>query len=244
MKLADGKPVELRLMAAMAQLNCGSCGYLCKTYAEAIAEGKEKNQTLCSPGGTDTAKMVRLILKEKPSKDNPTKQNSSFVPRETKTKGTRNNPAIAKRKASDRLNGQGSAKDTRHVAIDLSSTELSYRVGDALGVWAGNCNELIHKVLAAAKLDPRTQITTRSDDQLSRGVEIRYGMLDKCLRSIPASLVELGLDIVRGRSKQNGSIATDAKLAEQLEAFVNADEMFDWDVLEFLKLFPSISWEP
>ena len=29
MKLADGKPVKSRMFAAMAQQNCGQCGYLC-----------------------------------------------------------------------------------------------------------------------------------------------------------------------------------------------------------------------
>src|SRR5687767_2969721 len=37
--LADGKPYARRLMAAMAQLDCGACGYLCKSYSEAIATG-------------------------------------------------------------------------------------------------------------------------------------------------------------------------------------------------------------
>jgi DNA-binding NarL/FixJ family response regulator len=32
------------MMAAMAQLDCGACGYLCKTYGEAIAEGKENGE--------------------------------------------------------------------------------------------------------------------------------------------------------------------------------------------------------
>src|SRR5262249_3379604 len=32
--LADGKPPARKLMAAMAQLDCGACGYVCQTYAE------------------------------------------------------------------------------------------------------------------------------------------------------------------------------------------------------------------
>ena len=40
MKLADGRAPPRRLMAAMGQLDCGQCGYLCKTYAEAIANGR------------------------------------------------------------------------------------------------------------------------------------------------------------------------------------------------------------
>ena len=48
--LAEGKPLKRRMMAAMAQLDCGQCGYLCQTYAEAIAEGREDSLSLCVPG--------------------------------------------------------------------------------------------------------------------------------------------------------------------------------------------------
>jgi len=33
MKLADGKPLRWRMMAAMAQQDCGQCGYDCKNYS-------------------------------------------------------------------------------------------------------------------------------------------------------------------------------------------------------------------
>src|SRR5215472_7738071 len=39
--LAQGRRPEHLLMAAMAQTDCGQCGYLCRTYAEAIARGEE-----------------------------------------------------------------------------------------------------------------------------------------------------------------------------------------------------------
>ncbi len=64
LQMANGKPLQRRLMAAMAQLDCGACGYLCQTYSEAIARGEEKSLTLCSPGGKDTVKMLKKILKE------------------------------------------------------------------------------------------------------------------------------------------------------------------------------------
>ena len=40
--LAAGRRSRRVLMAAMAQLDCGQCGYLCRTYAEAIAGGDER----------------------------------------------------------------------------------------------------------------------------------------------------------------------------------------------------------
>src|SRR6476660_3139241 len=51
LKMAEGRPRRLRLMAAMAQLDCGSCGYLCDTYANALDSGAEKDAMRCTPGG-------------------------------------------------------------------------------------------------------------------------------------------------------------------------------------------------
>ncbi len=62
LRLAEGKPLELRLMAAMAQQDCGSCGYMCKSYAEAIARGEERSLKKCVPGGSETAKKLKEIM--------------------------------------------------------------------------------------------------------------------------------------------------------------------------------------
>src|SRR5690242_15621847 len=67
LKLADGKPTERVLMAAMAQLDCGACGYVCKTYAEAIARGEEKDLTRCTPGGRETSKALKQLLAAAPA---------------------------------------------------------------------------------------------------------------------------------------------------------------------------------
>src|SRR5690606_22693987 len=63
--LAEGKPFERRLMAAMAQLDCGACGYVCKTYAEALARGDETSLKLCSPGGRETSRTLKEMLSER-----------------------------------------------------------------------------------------------------------------------------------------------------------------------------------
>ena len=55
MKLAEGRPLPRRLMAAMAQLDCGQCGYVCETYAEAIAERQRESSTCARPAASDTA---------------------------------------------------------------------------------------------------------------------------------------------------------------------------------------------
>src|SRR2546421_4009550 len=67
LKLAEGKPTERVLMAAMAQLDCGACGYVCKTYAGAIARGEEKDLTRCTPGGKETSKALKQLLASAPA---------------------------------------------------------------------------------------------------------------------------------------------------------------------------------
>ena len=64
MKLAEGKPLPRRLFAAMAQQDCGQCGYVCETYSAAIAEGKEPRLNLCAPGGKDTLRMLKTLTEE------------------------------------------------------------------------------------------------------------------------------------------------------------------------------------
>ena len=62
MALAEGKPLKLKLMAAMAQLDCGQCGYLCHSYAEAIADGSEKSLKKCVPGEKPTALKLKELM--------------------------------------------------------------------------------------------------------------------------------------------------------------------------------------
>ncbi len=67
MTLAEGKPMKRKLFAAMAQQDCGQCGYLCDTYAEALADGTETKQNLCAPGGKETSRMLKKLMEQTPS---------------------------------------------------------------------------------------------------------------------------------------------------------------------------------
>src|SRR5258707_13081181 len=64
MKLADGRPLRRRMMAAMAQQDCGQCGYNCHDYAEAIAGKSEARLNLFVPGGKETARMLKALHEE------------------------------------------------------------------------------------------------------------------------------------------------------------------------------------
>ncbi|QDT13713.1 sulfite reductase subunit alpha [Planctomycetes bacterium K23_9] len=154
--MADGRPLNRRLMAAMAQLNCGSCGYECQTYSEAIAAGNESDLTLCSPGGKETKQMLKSLVKESGGINQV-----GPIEQATVSSGySRRRPFPAKLIGSEPLNRSGSAKDTRHVAIDLAGSQLEYTVGDALGAWPTNSSELVASIVQLMDVDPVDEVVT------------------------------------------------------------------------------------
>src|ERR1039458_1761323 len=64
MKLAEGRPLRRRMMAAMAQQDWGQCGYNCNDYSDAIASKAEARLNLCVPGGKETARMLKALNEE------------------------------------------------------------------------------------------------------------------------------------------------------------------------------------
>ena len=59
-----GGTLPLMLFAAMAQTDCGVCGWDCEGYADAIASGETKDISLCVPGETETLDMLEKLMKE------------------------------------------------------------------------------------------------------------------------------------------------------------------------------------
>src|SRR4051812_5710689 len=144
--LAAGHPKPRLLMAAMAQQDCGQCGYLCKTYAEAIASGEENSLSRCVPGGKETSRLLKELVTEAP--DVPSVTVVAAAPAPAPASGPAALPTKAPQgqaqfQGAFRLTGEGSAKDTRHVVLGLEGSNCNYDVGDALAVFAGNCPELV-----------------------------------------------------------------------------------------------------
>ena len=154
-KLAEGKPLDRRLMAAMAQLDCGACGYLCKTYAEAIARGEEKDLTTLRARRTRDGEEAQGTGRDACRRSgHRARQAAARPPRRTpaasRSRGSRpRQPVPARLLANQPLNAPGSAKDTRHVVFDLDGSGLTYKAGDALGVIPENCPDTVGWLLEA-----------------------------------------------------------------------------------------------
>jgi sulfite reductase (NADPH) flavoprotein alpha-component len=91
----------------------------------------------------------------------------SNQPAVTASPYTKNNPFKAKLKENRRLNKEGSEKDTRHFAIDLSGSGLQYNPGYSLGVFPQNPPILVDELLVKLNIDPATKVAPKADAEPS-----------------------------------------------------------------------------
>ncbi|MCS6243734.1 MAG: sulfite reductase subunit alpha [Opitutus sp.] len=83
---------------------------------------------------------------------------------EAETGFSKKNPFPAPVLTVRNLNAPGSAKEVNHVEFDLNGSGLSYEAGDALGVIAQNCPELVTAVITALGCDGEEAVPTPEGD--------------------------------------------------------------------------------
>ena len=229
MKLAEGKPLPRRLMAAMAQQDCGQCGYSCKDYADALLGKSEKRLNLCVPGGKETSRMLKQLYQELDgaAPSGPTDEAAKPAPALSPGR-SRDNPVYATFLSRRRLNKPGSEKETWHIEIDLAGTDLDYVVGDSFGIFPANDPGLVEAVLTALEAPPDFPIGDRTlREVLTDGVS---------LSPAPDMLFELVSYLTGGERKQR---------ARRLAAGEDPDgDASTLDVLAALRKFPGIRPDP
>jgi sulfite reductase (NADPH) flavoprotein alpha-component len=153
MRLAEGRPLRRRMMAAMGQQDCGQCGYSCEDYSNALFLKKEERLNLCVPGGKDTLRMLKKLNEEfaaapalVPAEARAPDPAPAVAPQAPAGR-SRDNPVEAVFRKRTRLNKPGSNKETWHIDIDLSGTGLDYTVGDAFGIAPTNDPALVNAVI-------------------------------------------------------------------------------------------------
>ncbi|MEP9352982.1 sulfite reductase subunit alpha [Xanthobacter sp. KR7-65] len=233
MKLAEGKPLPRRMMAAMAQQNCGQCGYVCETYAKAVATGTETKLNLCAPGGKETLRMLKQLAEEASEAPSAAAAPAAAAPAETAAPaaaplGTRDNPGEVTFLGRTRLNKDGSEKETWHVEFDLAGSGIDYAAGDSFGVFPLNDPGLVAAVLDALHAPPDFPIAeTTLGEVLSREV---------CLRSAPDALFTLISYLVGGERKAKARALANGEDPDGDAATL--------DVLAALEKFPGIRPDP
>jgi sulfite reductase (NADPH) flavoprotein alpha-component len=182
MKLAEGRPLPRRMMAAMAQQDCGQCGSSCEEYSLSIFLKKEERLNLCVPGGKDTSRMLKKLHEEigapgaAPAPATPSPAGATASPAEAPRAArgrSRENPVTATVVTRARLNKPGSEKETWHVEFDLTESGLDYVVGDSFGIMPVNEPALVDAVIKALDAPPDFPIGGRTlRDVLTDGVSL------------------------------------------------------------------------
>jgi len=231
MTLAAGKPLPRRMMAAMAQQDCGQCGYNCKDYADRLFDRSEKRLNLCVPGGKETSRMLKQLTAELDGRTSALAAEAAAVPQRVNASlpgRSRDNPVSAIFLSRRRLNKEGSEKETWHVELDLAESGLDYVVGDSFGIFPANEPALVEAVIAAlgAPVDfPIGERTLR--EVLTDGVS---------LSPAPDMLFQLISYITGGERKTKARA-----LAEGRDPDGDAGAL---DVLAALQKFPGIRPDP
>lgn len=234
MALAEGKPLQRRMMAAMAQQDCGQCGSSCQDYSASIAEQAEPRLNLCVPGGKATARMLKSLVEEMGGGVlDPEEQAAKEAARLPKSDDLRPGhcremPVDAAFVSRLRLNGQGSEKTTNHIVIDLSESGLEYEAGDSLGIYAANDPVLVDQIITTLDMPPDFPVM----DKTLREVLID----DTSLSPAPDSLFELISYLTGGKRR---------KLAHALAKGDDPDgDAETLDVLAALEKFSGIRPDP
>jgi len=232
MTLAEGRPLRRRMMAAMAQQDCGQCGYVCESYADALASGAEPRLNLCAPGGKETARMLKALAEEiaaSPAAVAPT----AAAPTETgsmtggASRGySREEPVPAVFVSRRRLNGEASAKETHHVEFDLSRSGLGYEPGDAFGIYPNNPVGLV-KAIGRHLGIPLGEPITAHGQTRSLGDWLTHV---KALSPAPDALFEV-----------LAALAPDAAEAARLTRMAAGEGADGLDVLAALQAFPHLA---
>jgi sulfite reductase (NADPH) flavoprotein alpha-component len=169
MKLAEGRAPPLRLMAAMAQQDCGQCGSSCEEYSRSIYEHKEARLNLCVPGGKETSRMLKKLHEEigAPASSAPAAAPAAAAGApaqvlQTPPGRSRDNPATATVVSRTLLSKKGSNKETWHVEFDLTPSGLDYVVGDSFGIMPVNDPALVDAIIAALDAPPDFPIGGRT----------------------------------------------------------------------------------
>ena len=142
-------------------------------------------------------------------------------------------PFPARLLTNRKLNGPGSAKDTRHFEISLHGSDLAYEAGDALGVVPANCPGLVTDLLAALGCDGEEAVKNPEDEEVS----LRHALLHSYqITQIPPALIQF----FAGRSDDPSlKSLLDPEKKSELDQFLYGREVIDL----FLR-FPSIRCAP
>jgi sulfite reductase (NADPH) flavoprotein alpha-component len=225
-------------MAAMAQLDCGQCGYLCESYAAAIAGGAETSLGRCVPGGKATSRALKELF-AKFSSPAATKVPAAAIAPASSSSSSPSPPSSSspadtamrftiRLRAAASLHRAGAEKDTRHVVLETVDGAAPYQVGDSLAVVARNCPDLVAAIVERLAAPADTPV--QSPDGIERPLAEALGAYCEIRRPSDQAVEVLAS---RAVNREESCI-----LQAMAEGYPGVGPQ-DADLLDLLDAFPS-----
>ena len=104
------------------------------------------------------------------------------------TEYNKSNPFPAKLLERKLLNREGSTKQTYHLKLDLSGSEMTYEPGDAIGIFPENPTEVVDSILEALKKTGKEEIV---DPRTNATLSLRHFLLSK------SNLIRITLPMIK-----------------------------------------------
>ena len=146
------------------------------------------------------------------------------------------NPFPARHLSSTRLSGEGSSKDTRHHAISLAGSGMTYLPGDALGVHPVNDPALVDLILARLGASGGEAMT----DKAGQASSFRELLLHEYDITSPSRRL---LEACAERGASSFSSMLEKGHEEELKAYFHAHDA-SHDVLDVLDEAPACAFTP
>ena len=150
----------------------------------------------------------------------------------------KDNPFFAKIVENRLLNGEGSAKETRHFIVDLEGSGLEYSCGDSLGVYPTNNPAQVEAILKTQDWTGDESVQLPKDDS---GISLRDALLkrlaigDQSKKFLQAVLERAG----DSPAKAEAETLLDPAKRQELKWYLEERHLID-----YLEIFSDIQWQP
>lgn len=141
---------------------------------------------------------------------------------------SKKNPFPARLLTNRLLNGEASAKETRHFEISLEGSELDYEVGDALGVVPTNCPELVAELSALLGATEETLLPSLGGGTIA----LKEALLSEY------SITQPPLSFVKAVAERSGSKDLEALLSPEKKADLTT-WLWGREIYDLMRQFPT-----
>jgi sulfite reductase (NADPH) flavoprotein alpha-component len=150
----------------------------------------------------------------------------------------RKNPYLAELVRHQPLTKPGSGKDTRHFALNLGSSGITYTPGDSLAVFARNSEPLVDETIALLGFDPGAPVPVKDAQGQLKSVPFRQALLQNFILNRATKKILSGLAELTPQGEQRNKLMEIADNGEVLSEYVHSR-----DYVDVLKEFDEAKFE-